>query len=50
MSETILERSEGRVSYHDSVEEMMTRIRGCPMFLIGGPSKKKSAVNFACKD
>jgi len=27
MSETILEKSEGRVSYHDSVEEMMKRIR-----------------------
>ncbi|MDF2951403.1 MAG: carbon-monoxide dehydrogenase, catalytic subunit, partial [Anaerocolumna sp.] len=27
MSETILERMEGRVSYHDSVEEMLKRIR-----------------------
>jgi carbon-monoxide dehydrogenase catalytic subunit len=27
MSETILERTEGRVSYHDSVEEMLERIR-----------------------
>ncbi|MBV7274305.1 anaerobic carbon-monoxide dehydrogenase catalytic subunit [Clostridiaceae bacterium UIB06] len=27
MSETILEKSEGRVSYHDSVEEMLKRIR-----------------------
>lgn len=27
MSETILEKSEGRVSYHDSVEEMIKRIR-----------------------
>lgn len=27
MSETILEKSEGRVSYHDSVEEMVKRIR-----------------------
>lgn len=27
MSETILEKTEGRVSYHDSVEEMMVRIR-----------------------
>ncbi|KYH29495.1 MULTISPECIES: anaerobic carbon-monoxide dehydrogenase catalytic subunit [Clostridium] len=27
MSETILEKAEGRVSYHDSVEEMMKRIR-----------------------
>lgn len=27
MSETILERTEGRVSYHDSVEEMLKRIR-----------------------
>ncbi len=27
MSETILERLEGRVSYHDSVEEMLKRIR-----------------------
>lgn len=27
MSETILEKTEGRVSYHDSVEEMLTRIR-----------------------
>ncbi|AFM39770.1 carbon-monoxide dehydrogenase, catalytic subunit [Desulfosporosinus acidiphilus SJ4] len=27
MTETILERSEGRVSYHDSVEEMLPRIR-----------------------
>ena len=27
MSETILEKSEGRVSYHDSVEEMLVRIR-----------------------
>jgi anaerobic carbon-monoxide dehydrogenase catalytic subunit len=27
MSETILEKTEGRISYHDSVEEMMHRIR-----------------------
>jgi len=27
MSETVLERLEGRVSYHDSVEEMLKRIR-----------------------
>ena len=27
MNETILERTEGRVSYHDSVEEMLIRIR-----------------------
>lgn len=27
MSETVLERMEGRVSYHDSVEEMLKRIR-----------------------
>jgi anaerobic carbon-monoxide dehydrogenase catalytic subunit len=27
MSETILEKSEGRASYHDSVEEMLKRIR-----------------------
>lgn len=27
MSETLLERNEGRVSYHDSVEEMLVRIR-----------------------
>jgi carbon-monoxide dehydrogenase catalytic subunit len=27
MSETVLEKSEGRVSYHDSVEEMLVRIR-----------------------
>ena len=27
MGETILEKTEGRVSYHDSVEEMMKRIR-----------------------
>jgi anaerobic carbon-monoxide dehydrogenase catalytic subunit len=27
MSETILEKTEGRVSYHDSVEEMLKRIR-----------------------
>lgn len=27
MSETILEKSQGRVSYHDSVEEMVKRIR-----------------------
>lgn len=27
MNETILEKSEGRVSYHDSVEEMIKRIR-----------------------
>lgn len=27
MSETVLERMEGRVSYHDSVEEMLIRIR-----------------------
>ena len=27
MGETILEKTEGRVSYHDSVEEMLTRIR-----------------------
>jgi anaerobic carbon-monoxide dehydrogenase catalytic subunit len=27
MAETILEKSEGRVSYHDSVEEMVKRIR-----------------------
>lgn len=27
MSETILEKTEGRISYHDSVEEMMKRIR-----------------------
>lgn len=27
MSETVLERAEGRVSYHDSVEEMLKRIR-----------------------
>lgn len=28
MSETILEKTGGRVSYHDSVEEMLKRIRG----------------------
>ncbi len=27
MTETILEKTEGRVSYHDSVEEMLIRIR-----------------------
>ncbi len=27
MSETVLEKTEGRVSYHDSVEEMLIRIR-----------------------
>jgi anaerobic carbon-monoxide dehydrogenase catalytic subunit len=27
MGETILEKTEGRVSYHDSVEEMLVRIR-----------------------
>lgn len=27
MSETVLEKAEGRVSYHDSVEEMLKRIR-----------------------
>lgn len=27
MSETVLEKTEGRVSYHDSVEEMLVRIR-----------------------
>jgi len=27
MNETIMERTEGRVSYHDSVEEMLKRIR-----------------------
>jgi carbon-monoxide dehydrogenase catalytic subunit len=27
MTETVLEKSEGRVSYHDSVEEMLIRIR-----------------------
>ena len=27
MGETILEKTEGRVSYHDSVEEMLPRIR-----------------------
>jgi carbon-monoxide dehydrogenase catalytic subunit len=27
MGETILEKTEGRVSYHDSVEEMLKRIR-----------------------
>lgn len=27
MAETILEKTEGRVSYHDSVEEMLIRIR-----------------------
>jgi len=27
MSETILEKTEGRISYHDSVEEMLKRIR-----------------------
>jgi carbon-monoxide dehydrogenase catalytic subunit len=27
MAETVLERTEGRVSYHDSVEEMLVRIR-----------------------
>jgi carbon-monoxide dehydrogenase catalytic subunit len=27
MSETILEKTEGRVSYHDSVEEMLKVIR-----------------------
>lgn len=27
MTETILEKTEGRVSYHDSVEEMLKRIR-----------------------
>jgi carbon-monoxide dehydrogenase catalytic subunit len=27
MSETVLEKTEGRVSYHDSVEEMLKRIR-----------------------
>lgn len=27
MSETVLEKNEGRVSYHDSVEEMLVRIR-----------------------
>jgi hypothetical protein len=27
MSETLLEKYKGRVSYHDSVEEMLIRIR-----------------------
>jgi carbon-monoxide dehydrogenase catalytic subunit len=27
MSETVLEKTEGRLSYHDSVEEMIPRIR-----------------------
>ena len=27
MTETVLEKTEGRVSYHDSVEQMLTRIR-----------------------
>ncbi|SQB57253.1 carbon monoxide dehydrogenase [Clostridium sporogenes] len=27
MGESILEKAEGRVSYHDSVEEMLKRIR-----------------------
>lgn len=27
MSETLLEKPEGRISYHDSVEEMVKRIR-----------------------
>ena len=27
MAENVLERLEGRVSYHDSVEEMLKRIR-----------------------
>ena len=27
MNETILEKTEGRVSFHDSVEEMLKRIR-----------------------
>lgn len=27
MTETILEKTEGRVSYHDSVEEMLKRIK-----------------------
>jgi carbon-monoxide dehydrogenase catalytic subunit len=27
MPETVLEKTEGRVSYHDSVEEMLVRIR-----------------------
>lgn len=27
MGETVLEKTEGRISYHDSVEEMITRIR-----------------------
>lgn len=34
MSETIKEKSQGRVSYHDSVEEMVKRIRSDGIFAL----------------
>lgn len=51
MSETILEKTEGRVSYHQSVEEMLKRIRedGMSNVLTGGFFRKKFVVNFVFK-
>ena len=49
MSEAVLERAEGRVSYHDSVEEMLKRIREddvCLMYLTDGFFKRKFDANF----
>ena len=51
MSETILEKTEGRVSYHDSVEEMLKRIRedGMSNVFDRWELQEKSDVNFVFK-
>lgn len=48
MSETVLERMEGRVSYHDSVEEMLKRIRedGLSSVFSRWPEQEKIRCNF----
>lgn len=51
MGENILEKAEGRVSYHDSVEEMLKRIRedGMSNVFDRWIEQEKFAVNFAFK-
>ena len=48
MSETILEKTEGRVSYHDSVEEMLKELERteCQISLTAMPFRRKFAANF----
>ena len=49
MAENVLERLEGRVSYHDSVEEMLKRIRddGLSGVFSRWEEQEKYAVSFA---